>query len=582
VSSPTLILWTLSLLVGAPSDDPRIEIVEQQLAQQYSQALARTEEAIAANPALADDLWLRYLRGHLLEALDRTKDAHEVFAQLLASESDLAAYARLRMALMQSEMGHPEVAAGLIATLLGSGAPAETVEPATELLVATLARGADCRLLGRLPEWQLPPAQRRRLELALASCVEASGDSSRAAELLLELLHESADDLVGRDAALRLSTLPGPLQSDPQTLLLIGMAFHHNREFERATSFLELGLAALDPEQLAVSPEEIFGYRYANARGQFWLRRYPEAAILFAELSAVAHRAEFAADCLYQAGRSLELEGHWTQAATTFRRAYLVDRTGEWSGAALLSALRIEFRTGKEEPALELFEVLSTRAAWQGLARRAALFLSASDLVRGRADRAAVWLRRAPGEAAEEFLYWRGRTAELQGSPELAIRHYLQLLRGAAYHPLADAARRRLAGDTLQPLLPRVARQLASNGRRTDLHSAWLLYGDLAAEGQASRSQLEQQLLRDARSGPFLSLALIQPPQWPLWEKTPTRAGERFLTLGVWQYGEPYVLRHFPVSQPSLGFTGSSLLAHAGLVNRSLHMAEIMALRVPG
>ena len=296
----------------------------------------------------------------------------------------------------------------------------------------------------------------------------------------------------------------------------------------------------------------------------------------------VAHRAELAADCLYQAGRSLELEGHWTQAATTFRRAYLGDRSGEWAGAALLSALRIEFRTGKEEPALELFGVLSERAAWRGLARRAALFLSASDLVRGRADRAAIWLRRSPGEAAEEFLYWRGRTAELQGSPELAIRHYLELLRNSTYHPLADAARQRLIGDELQPLLGRVARQLASTGRRADLHSAWLLYGDDSSEGQLLRAQHEQQLLRDARSGPYLSLALIQPPQWPLWQAAPTRAGERFHRLGIWSFGEPHMLRSFPVSQPSLAFTGSSLLAHAGMVNRSLHLAEIMALRVPG
>jgi soluble lytic murein transglycosylase len=582
VTSSALILGSLSL-IASPADfeDPRIELVEQQLAQAYREALARTEELLFSEPELADELWLRYLQGHLLEELGRTDDAHEAFARLLSAHSGLAAYARLRMALLQEEMGHPEVAAGLVATLLGRSPPDDTIPVATDLLVGALEKGADCRLLGRLPSWRIPEAERRRLQLSAAGCASRNGDSSGAAEILLELLRDRDDDLAARGAAQALSALPGPLRSDAETDLLIGMAFHRNREFERSTTFLGRGLAALDPERLLVSPEQVLSYRYADARGYFWLRRYAEAVSRFEDLARDAQRPELAADCLYQAGRSQELLGQWTLAATTFRRSYLADRTSEWSGPALLSAMRIEFRTGKEEPALELFRVLQSRAAWQPLAGRAALFLASSDLVRGRVDRAAGWLQVGAARNAIEVLYWRGRTAELEASPESAIRHYLEILRQAPHHPLAASARSRLANPKLAPLLPRIALSLSLSDRRADLHSAWLLLGDDSPEGAALRQDLEARLLLDARSAPYLQLALLHPRQWPLWQQPLTRPGERMLALGVWSPGEPYVLRHFPVSQPSLAFTGSAVLGQAGLTKRSMYVAEIMEQRVP-
>jgi tetratricopeptide (TPR) repeat protein len=386
--------------------------MESQMAQRDADALATTESLLASEPELSQEIWLSYLRAHLLDSLGRTHDANEALTGLLSADGELADYGRLRLAQLQEQMGHPEVAAGLVATLLGRGAPAQLVDEATELLARTLSGGADCRLLGRMEAWDVPDAERRTLRLAQADCVLASGDSSDAAQRLLDLLTESTDDLVAREAAQRLRALPEAIADSGKAPLMIGMAFHGNREFEESTEFLERGLATLDPESLTLDVEELFGYRYASARGHFWLRRYHDAATRFQELAEVAHRDSLKADCLYQAARSRELAGDWRAASTVFRQAFVADRTGEWSGPALLSAMRIDFRGGYEEQALELFDVLRSRLAWQGLAQRAALFLSASDIVRGRSDRAANWLRLpATPTIVEELLYSRAVAA---------------------------------------------------------------------------------------------------------------------------------------------------------------------------
>jgi len=581
LSSQIILLWTLSLLAG-PQQDPRVALIEDQLARRGAEALAATDSLLTSDPELGQKLWLGYLRAHLLESLGRTQDANEALMALLTADGELASYGRLSLAQLHAQMGHPEVAAGVVATLLGQGAPVALVGTATALLVQTLTQGADCRLLGRMEAWEVPPDERRTLRLARADCVLASGDTSEAAQLLLDLLVGSTDDLVARESAQRLQALPGALTDSPRAPLLIGMAFHNNREFERSTDYLDRGLASLDPETLTLDVEEVFGYRYASARGFFWLRRYREAALRFQELAEVAHTNDLRADCHYQAARSRELTGDWKMASAAYRQAYLADRTGDWSGAALLSALRIEFRGGYESEALELFEVLRSRLAWQGLAHRAALFLSSSDLVRGRADRAADWLRLpATPTIVEELLYWQGRTAEMQGSPYVAIRNYLEILRNRPYHPLATEAWKRLRSEEMRPLLVSVGQQLAATGRRADLHSAWLLLGDESATGRSVRERLRKILAADKRVKPYLRLERIAAAEWPIWRAPLGRSGERMLALGVWQWGEPYVLRHFPVNQPSLAFTGSSLLAEAGLTRSSMYIVEILNDRLP-
>ena len=51
-----------------------------------------------------------------------------------------------------------------------------------------------------------------------------------------------------------------------------------------------------------------------------------------------------------------------------------------WADAALLSALRIEWRTGSEDSALKLYEVLASRRDWSRLFERASVFLASSEI----------------------------------------------------------------------------------------------------------------------------------------------------------------------------------------------------------
>src|SRR5262249_49676320 len=81
--------------------------------------------------------------------------------------------------------------------------------------------------------------------------------------------------------------------------------------------------------------------------------------------------------------------------------------------------LRLEWRSGAESTAAELYRLLGTRPGWHAQASRAALFLAASDVVRGRSDRASAWLDRARAfgskEDQPEVAYRRGRLAGRQG-----------------------------------------------------------------------------------------------------------------------------------------------------------------------
>jgi tetratricopeptide (TPR) repeat protein len=113
----------LALLLVA-GDDPRPWLVELQLTGRHEAALAAVEETLRQDPEASQELGLDYLRGHLLEVLGRTRDAHEAFAQAMVSSPALAGYSRYRLAVNQYRMGHPEVAAGLLATLLGRNPPA--------------------------------------------------------------------------------------------------------------------------------------------------------------------------------------------------------------------------------------------------------------------------------------------------------------------------------------------------------------------------------------------------------------------------------------------------------------------------
>jgi soluble lytic murein transglycosylase len=582
VPSPAALLCAL-VLSTPQGADPRLPLVEDQLAGDLESALRRTRELAERDPEAAQRLWLLYLEGDLLERLGRPEDAHRKFVELLAEDPELDAYARLRMAALQRDLGHPEMAAGLVARVLSQGAPDALVAArATELLVGALDAGADCQLLALMETWPVGDRERRTLRSAKADCALRQGDREAAEDLLVRLLEQETADLVGRHAADALSALSGASVESPEVQIAMGLAFHHNREFDRAVEHLDRGLAALDPERLAIGPDAIEEYRYASARSRFGLGDYAGSAQRFRELATATSRPAQAAQALYQEARCHELSGQWARAAATFREAFLAQPEGDWSAPALFSALRIDFRMGQEAAALELFSVLDSRPAWREMARRAALFLSASDLERGRGDRAAVWLRRNHDKyEIEEFLYWSSRLDELREEPQRAIRGYVEILKRNPYHPLAEAAAGRLDGVSVAPYVEPTARQLSATGARGDLHGAWVLLGDGHPTGRAAREALLTSLRSDRRAQAYLSIARVPARSWPLWQSTLTRPADRLLALGLWGEGRSRLTHHFPANQPSLAFSATALLDQAGLDRDALRIAEVLAHGAP-
>jgi soluble lytic murein transglycosylase-like protein/TolA-binding protein len=413
----------------------------------------------------------------------------------------------------------------------------------------------------------MPTPDRRQLELAQAKCAQLLGQTRLARSLLMKLLEESHDDLPAREAAERVAALPTP--GDAKKVYgLLGVTFHRHREFERSAHFLQQVVISFSAE---LRERESFETLYQLSRSHFWQGHYRLAAERFGELAEQAQESEERAQALYQQARSYELLGDWQAAARNFRRAYLANPNGNWAGPALLSALRLEWRTGREQAADELLPVLKSRYQWRGELARAALFLAASEIVRGRSERVGTWLMDAErtGRApAVEVAYWRGR-------------FYLRALKREPYHPLALAARRRLAAEALSESARSEGLRLASSRRSDNLHSAWLLLGDGLPEGIAARQGLEQQLRADRSALPFLTLDMVPADRWTLWERRLERPEEMLLALSVWSEGGTAVLRHFPVSQPELAFTASHLLAQAGEIKRSLYIAEILGKRVP-
>jgi soluble lytic murein transglycosylase len=324
---------------------------------------------------------------------------------------------------------------------------------------------------------------------------------------------------------------------------------------------------------------------YALARGHFWLERYLLAASRFGQLASRLQRPEERARSLFQQGRSYELNGNWDLAANSFRLAYTTDSNGNWSGPSLFAALRLEWRMNQEGTALELYELLSTQRGWLDAFGRSALFLAASDIVRGRSDRAAGWLedaRRRRETSALEIDYWRGRLAELTGQDSRAIGHYVSAYTADPFDPVARAAVARLTSAALAAPADARARELAASNGTSDLTAGWLLLGDDDPAGLQARQRLERRLRSNPETGPFFAPIPAPPVGWPLWQGALRRPEEMLLALGVWNESAGTVLRYFPVSDVPLGVTASMLLARAGEHRSSLYIAEILEKRIPG
>lgn len=566
--------------VAPPAEDPRLQIVHLFHDHQLRGALEEVEGLLAREPETARRLGLDYLRGHLLLRLERRTEAFEAFAGAMSSTPMLEPWSRFHLAREQLDMGHPEVAAGLLANLLGDGPPASLATPATYLFQQAIAGGGDCRLLRSLDRVRLSTANRRRLLLGRGQCYLRGGELERAYEQLLDLLDDGTGDPVAFEAASLLHRqLPGKLP--PRAHLLIGLGFYEHREFETAIKHLAQALVQLSSAR-DISDREAFDCRYALARSHFWLGRYRVAAEAYSSIAESTSSPRRRAQVLYQRARSLELVGDWDRAVVAFQQAHRAEPAGRWSDAALIAMLRLRWLSGDEPGALTTFEALAARRQ-HDTTSRALLFLATSDLVRSEGTRAADWLDHADrlGRVSDqELAFWRGRLEEIRRRPAKAAALYLKTLEEGSHHPLARAARERLEQPGLSSVHAALVRDLSRSSRLGDLYSAWLAMSP-GQEREQLKAEIEKRLATDASTILFLRLSASPMVEWPLWRSGPHGPEELMLALGLFAEAESRVLRHFPVAEPPLALAGSLALSASGAHRRSLYIAEILAKRAP-
>jgi peptidoglycan lytic transglycosylase len=577
-------IWLLALLLPweataaeAPGTaDPRIEWVELQRAGRYSEALAAVDRHLLL-PETSRLPGVYYLRGRLLEQLGQRGPATAALASALGLEHELEPWTRYRLAEVEMADGHPEVAAGLLATLLGDRPAPELGERAAVLLAGAMRHGGDCRLLAGLDAWRLTAAGRRPLRLARADCAAATA-ADRAVAEWTALLAEDGSDAVALAAAERLAAAPTP--PSPEVALDIAMAAYEQRSFELALTWFA---HALEPGGLPPAQRSDYDTNYAIARSAFWLGDYAQAAARFADLARLTRDGGLRAQALYQGGRSLELGRDPAGADGAFAETVEAAPDSGWAAAAVTSRLRIAWLEGRETDALAFYAQLGDHRRWRDNLATAALFLAASDLVRERADHASGWLATAaatPDTHAPEIAYWLGRLAEVEGDPRRAVRHYAEALVAAPYDPWSEEGRARLAGAPLAAETQRTAAALAASADDRDLLAAWRL-APASAAGQAARQALTSRLERRASQRDFMRLTALPAPAWDVWSAPADRAEERLLGLGDWESALPVLERHFPLSDDVLALTRARFLAEAGLTRPSIHAAEVVAQRAP-
>ncbi|MGH9380051.1 MAG: transglycosylase SLT domain-containing protein [Thermoanaerobaculia bacterium] len=562
----------------AAADNPRLELVELRLAGRDEEALAFVQHFRQEQPRQAQALGFDYAAGRLAEALGQLDAAEEAYAAALSSPEALVPFARYRLALRQYAIGHPEVAAGLAATALGKRPPRSLAESLTSLLVRSIADGGDCRLLAGLQRDRLPAPLTRSLTLAVARCAGDAGDRDDGLETLLELLAERTNDETALEATRLVSEWTAPEEVSAEAAARVGAALHDHREFTSAIPWLEQAAAESRGGRRAET-------RYLLARSRFWRGEYREAARQFELAAEAASGPRERARSLYQQGRALELAGLWPAAATVYREIPTADPTSGWAPAALLSALRLDWRAGREEEALDDLEALRANRRWQATVDRAGLFLAASDITRRNAERAPRWLALVVGGEPDVDLqetYWRGRLAELEEQPAAAVERYAQVLRRAAAHPLALSARTRLAQPPLATEAVREGLRLAATSGRRQLFAAWLLLGDGHLGGATARLAVEQDFARDQGVAALAGAQTLPPSRWRLWDAEPTSPEEGLLALGVWDEGASAVAARFPLDDPALALTGIDLLVEGEQHREALRRAEILARRLPG
>ena len=581
-----------AIALVAVTADPRVELLNAQRAGDLRGALVAAERFAADDPERSRALGLSLLRGHLLARLGRLPEAAAAFAAALGETPDLEPWARLRLAETEEALGHPEVAAGLAATLLSRGAPPTLQRPAALLLVRSLRRGGDCRLLAGIGAPLVAtagasPAMRnagreieRQLELARAGCALRAGEIKGAQRRVTALLLEDAVDLAAFDAAeLWLERWPPP--DERKLLRSLGAALAGQRDFERAAPILELALAGEERTGSAAESATI----YLLARSEFWLGRHARAARVFEELFRTTRSVATRADARYQQARCLELAGDIVGASALFAEAYALDPHGEWSGAALLSRLRLEWLSGHRLEAGAVVDLLAGGRGQRSALSRGAIFLAASDLVAGNPSaEVGRWLEIAESSGAssrEEVSYWRGRLAELEGRVADAVASYVEAQRRRPFHPLALSAKARLARPELAPEAQRRAASAASGSTLAEAHAAWILQGPWRPVALQARARALSALSGAPHVALWIHWNEVPVADWPLFLGTITRPEDRLLALGLWREGRAALSRQFPVRQRRLAFTASAVLDRFGRSDLALELAERLFLGLP-
>jgi soluble lytic murein transglycosylase len=575
-------LLTLALLTASNAyPDPRVPLVELQSKGQYEVALAEVERLLATDREAAKSMGLDYLRGRLLEKLGRTDAAADAFLTAVARTPRFEVYSYYRLALDKERLGHPEMAAALVARVLAAEPPFPELDRAAWLLHRLIGKGGECRLLLGLADGRLAELARRIVRLTRAECAVRAGDLVSARALVTSLLADTQEDEPAFAAA-RLAEARLLKPQDPELARQVGLTLHLHREFERSSAVLDPVLTPI-PLRGRLTPAA-YRLHYARARNDFWLRQHASAIAAFGRLAEAAPDASAKANCYYQQGRTHELANNGTLASASYRRAFMAEPNGEWGSVSLLAALRVEWMGGSAESALELLGRLRAQRSAEDYLARAVLFLAASDLVRARTDRAAAWLTEAErsGEASlAEIQYWRGRLAEATSARDAALESYLRVLRADLFNPFAVEAQQRLRRPELAAAAQDLGTRRATSRVASDLYDAWLLLGPTHPKGELALSLLAAQLGRDPGAATFLRLAEVPVAEWRLWREAPAGTEDQLLRLGLFYEGADAVESGFPLSQPSLALTGARQLVRGGKVREGLRTAEILAARVP-
>ncbi len=553
-------------LLALAARDPRLALIEPQLAGRPDAALAAADAWREAEPAAAAAAGIEVLRGRLLARLGRADEARAALGAALGERFD--PWARLELAGLEAAVGRGDAAVGLLAPLLAHAPPPALVPRAVDRLSASFSAPRDCRPLAGAALWRLPTEATRRIALHRADCLLAEGEAATARVLLASLL--GVRDGVDLAAADRLLATGGPQTTETRRL---GLLLFEHRDFARALPLLESALAGAGAP---VTGETV----YARARSLFWLGRYAEAEPRFVETAAAARAAADRADALYQAGRSAELAGDWPRASERFRACAAADEPGgSWAGACRISDLRLAWREGREEEALAGYAALATRRGWAETHGRAALFLASSDLVRGRGERASAWLDAAAGSAPRaEVAYWRGRLAELRAAAGEAIARYRDALLADPYDLFAQASRERLRDPALAETARATFASLERSGTRLDLLASLRFAGP---QTEPARARLRQSWQADSRGAALAGLAPLPPAAWPLWQSLESHAGARLVALGLWDADPDALRRAFPTVPSSLAITRAHLLAASGSAHEAVRVAEGLVREAP-